>query len=139
MDSGGPWWKLFEGVFRGFSTVSSSAGPEQSPGRIYGANFAKMLVVWWTNKKHSVLISFLQSTQWINSELMSTGTFLSCSSCLLFSAFHQPILHLDSEWDTKPILLAWQLSCKTYRMNLYFQRASFPKHSFILKLISFYL
>ena len=71
MDSGGPWWKVFEGVFRGFSTVSSSAGPEQSPGRIYGANFAKMLVVWWTNKKHSVLISVLQNTQWINSELMS--------------------------------------------------------------------
>ena len=31
-------------------------------------SFAKMLVVWWTNKKYSVLIIVLQSAQWINSE-----------------------------------------------------------------------
>ena len=31
-------------------------------------SFAKMLVVWWTNRKYSVLISVLQSAQWINSE-----------------------------------------------------------------------
>ena len=35
-------------------------------------SFAKMLVVWWTNKKYSVLISVLQSAQWINSERIST-------------------------------------------------------------------
>ena len=31
-------------------------------------SFAKMLVVWWTNKKHSALICVLQSAQLINSE-----------------------------------------------------------------------
>ena len=31
-------------------------------------SFAKMLAVWWTNKKYSVLISVFQSAQWINSE-----------------------------------------------------------------------
>ena len=31
-------------------------------------SFAKMLVVWCTNKKHSVLISVLQGARWINSE-----------------------------------------------------------------------
>ena len=31
-------------------------------------SFANMVVVCWTNKKYSVLISVLQSTQWINSE-----------------------------------------------------------------------
>ena len=30
--------------------------------------FSKMLVVWWTNKKYSVLINVPQSAQWINSE-----------------------------------------------------------------------
>ena len=31
-------------------------------------SFAKILVVWWMNKKYFVLISVLQSAQWINSE-----------------------------------------------------------------------
>ena len=37
-------------------------------------SFAKMLVVWWTNKKHSVLISVLQGARWINSECIYPQT-----------------------------------------------------------------
>ena len=33
-------------------------------------SFAKMLVVWWTNEEHPVLISVLESAQWINSEFI---------------------------------------------------------------------
>ena len=40
-------------------------------------SFAKMLVVWWTNKKYSVLISVLQSAQWINSEHIYPHTHVS--------------------------------------------------------------
>ena len=37
-------------------------------------SFAKMLVVWWTNKIYSVLNSILQRAQWINSELIYPQT-----------------------------------------------------------------
>ena len=37
-------------------------------------SFAEMLVVWQTNKKYAVLISVLQSAQWINSECISIET-----------------------------------------------------------------
>ena len=46
-------------------------------------SFTKMLVVWWTNKKYSVLISVLQSAQWINSERISTYT------CFVLPRAHQ--------------------------------------------------
>ena len=40
-------------------------------------SFAKMLVVWWTNRNHSVLISVLQSAEWINSERIYPRTRVS--------------------------------------------------------------
>ena len=40
-------------------------------------SFAQMLVVQWTNKKYSVLISVFQSAQWINSERIYPQTCVS--------------------------------------------------------------
>ena len=40
-------------------------------------SFVKMLVVWWTNKKYSVLSSVLQSAQWINLEHIYPQTRVS--------------------------------------------------------------
>ena len=40
-------------------------------------SFTKILVVWWTNRKYSVLISVLQSAQWINSERIYPQTRVS--------------------------------------------------------------
>ena len=42
-----------------------------------------MLVVWWTNKKYFVLISVLQSAQWINSERIYPQTRVSSFSGLI--------------------------------------------------------
>ena len=75
-------------VFRPFQDSSVRLGstnreklmsPECSKHQVL--SFAKMLVVWWTNKKYSVLISVLQSAQWINSERISTYT---CFVLLLY-------------------------------------------------------
>ena len=46
-------------------------------------SFSKMVVVWLTNKKYFVLISVLQSTQLINSELIFTDT------CFVLPRTHQ--------------------------------------------------
>ena len=40
-------------------------------------SFAKILVMWWTDKKYSVLISVLRSAQWINSERIYPQTRVS--------------------------------------------------------------
>ena len=72
-------------VWLGLTSREQLMLPECSKHQV--SSFAKMLVVWWTNKKYSVLISVLQSAQWINSERISTDTcfFLprthQCGSC----------------------------------------------------------
>ena len=45
--------------------LMSLMSPECSKHQVQ--SFAKILVVWWKNKKYSVLTSVLQSAQWINS------------------------------------------------------------------------
>ena len=47
----------------GLTSTEQLMSPEFSKHQVL--SFAKMLVEWWTNIKYSVLISFLQSAQWI--------------------------------------------------------------------------
>ena len=55
-------------VWLGLMSREQLMSPECSKHQVL--SFAKMLVVWWKNKKYSVLISVLQSPQWIKSERM---------------------------------------------------------------------
>ena len=68
-------------VWLGLSSRKQLISPECSKHQVL--SFAKMLVVWWTNKKYSILISVLQSAQWINLERISTDT------CFVLSRTHQ--------------------------------------------------
>ena len=49
-------------------------------------SFAKMFVVWRTNKKYSVLISVLRSAQWVNSERIYPQTRVSSFPALISMA-----------------------------------------------------
>ena len=53
-------------VWLGLTSREQLMSPECSRHQVL--SFAKMLVVGWTNKKCSILISVLQSAQWINSK-----------------------------------------------------------------------
>ena len=53
-------------VWLGLTSRRQLMSPECSKHEVLG--FAKMLVVWWTDTKYSVLYSVLQSAQWINYE-----------------------------------------------------------------------
>ena len=53
-------------LWLGLTSREQLMSPECSKHQVL--SFAKTLVVWWTNKKYSVLISVLQSAQWINSK-----------------------------------------------------------------------
>ena len=70
-------WRAFRpsedsSVWLGLTSKEQLMSPDCSKLRV--VNFDKMLVLWWTKKKYSVLISVLQSTQWINSESTTTKT-----------------------------------------------------------------
>ena len=53
-------------VWLGLTSREQLMSPECSKHQVL--SFAKMLVVWWTNRKYSVFINVLQSARWINSE-----------------------------------------------------------------------
>ena len=59
---------LDSSVWLGLTSREQLMSPECSKHQVL--RFAKMLVVWWANKKYSVLISVVQSTPWINSEII---------------------------------------------------------------------
>ena len=62
-------------VWLGLTSREQLMSPECSKQQVL--SFAKMLVVWLTNKKYSVLISVFQSAQWINSERIHPQTRVS--------------------------------------------------------------
>ena len=60
-------------MWLGLTSREQLMSPEYS--KQQGVSFAKMLVVWWTKKKYSVLVSVLQSAGWINSQISTDTCF----------------------------------------------------------------
>ena len=72
-------------VWLGLMSREQLMSPECSKHQVL--SFAKMLVVWWTNKKYSVLISVLQSAQWVNSERIYPYTHVSSFPGLTYISY----------------------------------------------------
>ena len=79
-------------------------------------SFTKMLVVWWTNKKYSVLISVLQSAQWINSERIYPHTrFVLPYICMSFRIwFSFLILYIKVRMCFVRVYLLWMRFCTSH-------------------------
>ena len=76
-------------------------------------NFAKMPVVWWTNKKYSVLSSVLQSAQWIYSARIYPQTHVSSFQGLyglyiyIYHYFKKIIIFLIMQLERSSLTSFW--------------------------------
>ena len=106
-------------VWLGSKSREQLMSPECSKNQVL--SFAKMLVVCWTNKKYSVLISVLQSAQWINSECIYPHSVYICI-CI------RTLLHMYivlPMYNYVHVYMVWLCQAKTYSNFLVFRKHLF--------------